>query len=539
MRKKWMVTGTSLMMTAALVVSGCAGDGGKEGASKPEEKSAAKKVQFPLEQPIQLKMFANVPPQIKKDMNDMQMFKELNKQTNVQVSWTQVGWEQLAEKKNILIASGDLPDAFYGRGVLLDQEIVKLGSQGALIPLEGMIDQYAPNLKKVLDQRPEFKKMMTAPDGHIYTLPTFVERDFNEIPSVLFINKKWLDQLGLPVPKTTDEFYNALKAFKEKDPNGNGKNDEIPMSFLFNNAQNGANALAGSFGIKSDDPRNNLYVDNGKVKYSPAQPEYETYMQYMSKLYKERLIDQEVFTHNMNQYLTKIRSKDVQVGAFFGYSLMSIFGDNKTDYVPVLPLKGPDGKQPSWLRMPTSPNLGAFAITSANKHPEVTMQWLDTMYDEKLSFQFESGPFGLTSKENPDGTIEKLPTPQGVGADIFKHSEAPGNAAVVLVLKNMVDKYIDAQADEKRSYFKMYEPYASKDIIPNLLWSLEDSEKLNNINLELNGKNGYYASTYAKFVMDGFTKADWENHQAQLKKLKVDEYVSLYQKYYDAYMSKK
>ncbi|MGG1554009.1 hypothetical protein [Paenibacillus ferrarius] len=536
MKKKWIVSGTSIMVAAALAISGCSG-----GKAKPDQKkpAAAANVQFPLEKPVQLKVFAATVPQVKKDYNEMQMFKELQKLTNVQPTWTLVSNEQLAEKKNIMIASGDLPDAFYGRSVLTEQEVVKLGSQGAIIPLESLIESNAPNLKKILDKRPEFKKLITAPDGHIYSLPTTVERDFNEIPSVLFINKAWLDKLGLPIPTTTTEFYNTLKAFKEKDPNGNGKADEIPLSFLFNNAQNGSNSLAGSFGVKLDDPRNQVYVDNGKVKYAFAQPEYEAYLKYMSKLYKEQLIDQEVFTHTQNTYLTKVSSKDVPVGAFYGYSLRSIFGEAKTDYVPVPPLKGENGQQGGWLRMPPGISLGSFAITSVNKNPEVTMKWIDTVFDEKLSFQFESGPFDLTSKLMPDGKIEKLPTPQGVGSDIFKHSEAPGNGAVTIVQKDMVDRYIDEQADEKRSYFKLYEPFTSKDLIPNMLWSTEDAEKMAAIQLDLNGKNGYYASTFAKFVINGFTKADWDNHLAQLKKLKVDEYVGVYQKYYDAFKGKK
>ncbi|WP_214625739.1 extracellular solute-binding protein [Paenibacillus agaridevorans] len=535
MKNKKLSVSLSAILAAALLLSACTSSDSTQSASKKDNGKSTEttEIQFPLEKPVKLEILASTAPQVKKNYNEMQMFKELNEMTNVEVEWTQVGWEQLAEKKNIVIASGDLPDAFYGRGVLLDQEIVKLGSQGAIIPLEDLIEQHAPNLKKVFEQRPDFKTMLTATDGHIYSLPTFVERDFNEIPSVLFINKKWLDQLGLSVPTTIDEFYDVLKAFKEKDPNGNGKADEVPFSFLFNNAQNGSNALAGSFGIKQDDPRNNLYLDNGVVKYAPEQPGYKSYLEYLNKLFKEKLVDQEVFTHDQNTYLTKVRSNDVPIGAFFGYSQRSIFGNLNEDYVPVLSLKGPDGEQ-GWLRMPAAVIKGSFAITASNEHPEVTMKWMDAMYEEMLSFQFEIGPVGLTVKENPDGTFDKMPIPDGMNSGDFKHSEAPGNGATVIVLQDVVDRLIDEQADEKREYYEMYDPVASKDVIQDMLWSAEDGEKLAAINLDLNGKNGYYASTFAKFVMNGFTQADWDNHLAQLKKLKADEYVALYQKYYDA-----
>ncbi|MBO2945496.1 extracellular solute-binding protein [Paenibacillus sp. F411] len=540
MRKKWLVPCVSVMAAMTVFIGGCSGGGSTPtAAEKPKAQGEApsagaeNNLNFPLAEPVKLNILANTAPQVKKNYNEMQMFKELKEMTNVDVEWTQVGWEQLAEKKNIVIASGDLPDAFYGRGVLLDQEIVKLGSQGAIIPLEDLIEQHAPNVKKVFEQRPDFKTMLTATDGHIYSLPTFVERDFNEIPSVLFINKKWLDQLDIAVPTTTDEFYEALKAFKEKDPNGNGKADEVPFSFLFNNAQNGSNSLAGSFGIKLDDPRNNLYVDNGTVKYAPEQPEYQAYLEYLGKLFKENLVDQEVFTHDQNTYLTKVRSTDVPIGAFFGFSKISIFGGLNEDYVPVPPLKGPDNKQ-GWLRMPAAVSKGSFAITSSNEHPEVTMKWMDAMFEEMLSFQFEIGPIGLTVKENSDGTFEKMPIPDGMNSGDFKHSEAPGNGATVMVLKDMVKRLIDEQADEKREYYEMYDPFASREVIQDMLWSAEDGEKLAAINLDLNGRNGYHASTFAKFVMNGFSDADWDKHLAQLKKLRVDEYVALYQKYYDA-----
>ena len=42
------------------------------------------------------------------------------------------------------------------------------GKQGVLIPLNGLIDQYAPNLKAMMDKKPYLKEAMTAPDGNIY-----------------------------------------------------------------------------------------------------------------------------------------------------------------------------------------------------------------------------------------------------------------------------------------------------------------------------------------------------------------------------------
>lgn len=72
--------------------------------------------------------------------------------------------------------------------------------------------------------------MVTNPDGHIYTLPGKkpLRPKGCDTP---FINKAWLDRLGLEIPTTVDEWYEVLKAFKEQDANGNGDpNDEIPLT---------------------------------------------------------------------------------------------------------------------------------------------------------------------------------------------------------------------------------------------------------------------------------------------------------------------
>ena len=68
------------------------------------------------------------------------------------------------------------------------------------------------------------------PDGTIYTLPQVNSGAELRVARKLFINKKWLENVNMEVPTTTEELYQLLKAFKEQDANGNGDpNDEIPL----------------------------------------------------------------------------------------------------------------------------------------------------------------------------------------------------------------------------------------------------------------------------------------------------------------------
>lgn len=125
---------------------------------------------------------------------------------------------------------------FFGAN-FTDTELMKYGADGTIIPLNDLIDKHMPNLKALFDKRPDIKAIVTAPDGNIYSLPAGEElgtgqEDIGSNPDFLYINQDWLKKLGLNMPTTLQEYHDVLLAFKTKDPNGNGKADEIPLSFV-------------------------------------------------------------------------------------------------------------------------------------------------------------------------------------------------------------------------------------------------------------------------------------------------------------------
>ncbi|GAA3334511.1 hypothetical protein GCM10020331_102750 [Ectobacillus funiculus] len=80
----------------------------------------------------------------------------------------------LLKKRNLAVASGDLPDAIID-AAYSDYDLLKLAKDGAIVPVEDLIEKYMPNLQKVLQDAPEYKAMMTATDGHIYSFPWIEE----------------------------------------------------------------------------------------------------------------------------------------------------------------------------------------------------------------------------------------------------------------------------------------------------------------------------------------------------------------------------
>ncbi|WP_232313111.1 extracellular solute-binding protein [Paenibacillus sp. P22] len=241
MKNAWVKQGLVGGLAVA-ILAGCQSGGG-DSAGSGDSGSGGK------EGKITLKMardsFTDVHPASK----DLWMWKKYEEKTGIHIEWEEIPGESSAERKNVMLASGKLPDAFYQTG-FSSSELVKYGEQGLFLPLEDLIEQHAPNLKQWFEKNPEVKKAITMPDGHIYSLP-YIDTALPYRSIRLYINKTWLDNLGLQVPKTTDELQAALKAFKEKDANGNGDpNDEMgwvmPTGFI-----NGMfeRQLYGSFGM--------------------------------------------------------------------------------------------------------------------------------------------------------------------------------------------------------------------------------------------------------------------------------------------------
>ncbi|MBO1910619.1 extracellular solute-binding protein, partial [Microvirga sp. 3-52] len=219
---------------------------------------------------------------------DMEFFKAMEEKTNINFEFRTPNLDSLATQKNLMFASGDYSEILFAAD-LSNEEQIKNGGQGTLIPLEDLIEEYAPNIKKMFDENPEVKKSVTARDGHIYALPQ-VSQGENWYRGPLWYNAKFLDALNVTeLPETTDEMYELLKRFRDEDPNGNGKADEIPLT------ANGMNDVRqfflGAFGVL--DSATGAYVADDKVQYSRNQPGYKAYLEYMKLLYDEKLFDSE------------------------------------------------------------------------------------------------------------------------------------------------------------------------------------------------------------------------------------------------------
>jgi putative aldouronate transport system substrate-binding protein len=536
------------VITGSLVLTACGGTTEKEGGSTaPAPTTAAAtssvpKTGLPLAKELATVKIATVIIDGQPASKDIRLWQEIEKQTNVHVDFQDIASSQWNEKKGLLFASNELPEAFIGHNILNDTDLINYGSTGQLIPLEKLIEEYAPNLNKAFKEYPDLKKQITAPDGHIYAIPSFLgDYQTVKVNSPLFVNKSWLDKLGLKAPTTTDEFEQMLIAFKTKDPDGNGKQDEIP--YLVHTNSGYFSNLFGAFGLHdrySTDGTAHITMKNGKAIYSLAQPEYKDAINYFHKLYAQGLIDKETFTQDSKSYNAKIKTVPRIVGVFQTWRSTSWASkpEEVGDYIAIGPLKGPKDDS-MWEQYPSGlSGRGAFAITKASKNSELLMRWLDNVISDDNQMQMaNAGRFGDYLEKTADGKVKLLRALNPSNPEEAKNT--PGNASRInFMTKSNSERLVDLTAvyKEKREFDKLYEAHFFKEVMPNIFFSQEEAQQIATFGKDI---NTYANSMYAKWIMEGGVDKDWDGYLKKLNDMGLNNFVGVFQKALDRYNSMK
>lgn len=208
-----------------------------------------------------------------------------------------------------------------------------------------------------------------------------------------------MDNLGLEEPKSFDELYEVLKAFKEQDANGNSDpNDEIPL--ICTDVCTPEMIL--QYADYSYDIGTKTSVIDGKLIYIPTDERFKDYISYITKLYKEGLLDKNAFTQKHEQQVAIGQSEDI-LGSFFDAgAFLTVGRDRDDDYIILTPFQ--DGVYP----LGTGIVPGTMAITETCENPEVLVAWADQFYSEEGGILCSMGVEGKTYKVNEDGSWEWL-----------------------------------------------------------------------------------------------------------------------------------
>lgn len=547
--KKGINVVMAVSLSTAVLLSACQSKGDTKDAATPAPSdkagtaTAPTGIKLPLKETGHLKVLAARAALAPADFNQLDTAKKLEKSTNIHIDWDTIPDADWQQKRNLLIASGSLPDVIYGSD-FTDNELVKYGKDGTILQLDDLINKDMPNVKALFQKRPDIKAAVTAPDGHIYALPVGQElgvgqKTIGSVPDFLYINQDWLDKLGLKMPTTIDELHDVLKTFKAKDPAGNGKT--IPFAYADTMWTGDIGYLFGAFGVpdKTYQPGNNTFaehlnVDNGKVSYAAVQDGYKKALQYFHQWFAEGLVDPDSFTYTKDaaKYIAKGTAKDDVFGAIMWWDHTDIVGKEKDKHYPLVP---PFKDMVVKYNNGSSVGRGGPAITKSAKDPDVAAAWLDAMYEPHLTAEIQYGPIGVWFDQDANGKLvqkSNISNPGELRQKVQLGSKSAGFFTG--------DDFENISPPEPRAEQRMVDiknlfiPQMQKENYPNIFFTEDELKTIEKLKTQI---QTYTDSKRSKFLLNGLTDAQWDEFVATLNKMGLPDLMKVYQDGYDRYLA--
>ena len=344
---------------------------------------------------VVLSAAATQPPWIA-SIEDNRLTDLLEETFNFEFDFTILPLEGAKQQVNLLLTSGRYPSVFMNAPFVPADEL-EFGVEGkVLIPLNAYLtEQQTPHILSGFREFPKLRDEITAPDGNIYVLTGGGSGGCYHcsIYQKFWINQSWLDALGLDMPATPDEYRDVLRAFKTQDPNGNGKQDEVPLTGATNGWYTNPIYFIGQAFVPyaAAGSGTKLFGVNGTSVYFPySDSRWKDALTYLHGLFEEGSLDLNAFVQTGDQLSAMGGSSedptDVVIGSFPAGGPMVAFGSgNKRaeDYLPLPPLTGPTGIQtaagyPFGTRR-LGGEAGTFSITDKASDAEigVAMQIMD------------------------------------------------------------------------------------------------------------------------------------------------------------------
>lgn len=507
----------TLVLAASLTLAGCGG-GGNNGKSSGEGNSGGNtaatnkaKESEPKGERITLKVELfdrnNTPagePPITDNFMTQFIQKNFGDPNNIDVEFVTVPRAEEVDKLNVLMASGSAPDIVFTYNKPTVQNYVK---SGGLTDLGPLIDQHGPNLKKVLESSLPYGVF----DGKQYTLPAL---RVIQAQTTTFIRKDWLDQLNLPLPETTEQFVDAMRAFKEKDPGKTG-GKVVPYSYIdvFHMMP-----LVNSFWKWDEITDKDLYSVPRWL-----QPGSKEGYRLLNQMYNEGLIDpdfalsddfSQAFAQQVVNSVAGAGTPNTNEPVYNGY-----YGNLKTNNPDAVleaidPFSTSDGKHPKPIYDPT----GAYImIPATSKNAEAAVKYLNWMADPNNILVLQNGEEGVSYEMSEDGLPLLLNTPEAQNL-LYNYYD------YCIILNG---KYISTEDPNKNIAANAFDPDFKDFTVKSIQVGTNDGYTLPRVDIAVDAE-----IKYAK-ILEDFEK----EMLAKIVTAKPDQFDKVYDQKVEEYMA--
>ncbi|WP_125776474.1 extracellular solute-binding protein [Antribacter gilvus] len=482
-----------------------------------------------------------------KPMTEMAWVAQLEEEAGVEITWEEVSadWDQ---KKNPMLAAGDIPDLIIGGNAINDADLATFGSL-----FEDLSDDMAalPNVQEMFDDVDGAELLATSTDGKVQALPSFK----NFWPTAIshqYINQQWLDELGLEAPTTWDELYDVLVAFKEGDPNGNGEADEIPMDFSpvgtggFGYFQ--PMMLLGSTGMQIvGGGGQGYFLEDGEVKNFFVDERYRDVVEFLNRCWAAGLISPDAFTQDYSTYQSVARGTGdtARVGFSWGWSGSDRFGPGVyQQYTAMAPLLQEEGQSEPvrWSYDFETLTRNHVAMSAASENKDAVLRVIDAFYSPDISVQVLFGDLGTNVEKTGDAYAVLPPADANLDPSTWKWTSSLADNGPIYLREDMQVELPTDLAEAVEDAVPLQDAYADldvdADVFPSLFLKMTP-EDINSTNLNNTAMLGVTMPKFAEWVTAGGAGDGWDDYVTQVEQLGLEQNLEVMQRYYDEYIAAK
>lgn len=485
------------------------------------------------------------------------------------------------ESISLMMASGDLPDMIIGTGLTANELSIYSAAEGLLLDLAPYLtEENAPNLTKLFNEYPQLKNELTTPEGKIYSFGHVALDPKGSQSKRMFYNYDWIEELGLAVPTTLDEFVDMLRAFKAKGeaegvavvPFG-GNNARYNSTYVILNAlgYNISSTWALQKGFETT-----IALRDGKVVLPCYDREaFTKYLETMHTLYTEGLMEQDFYT--LDKDTTKAHLAADLYGVFPEVAALYTSLEFGAEWFGGIPLTSEFNATPFWPNY-TGQTIGEFVVSAQTEYPEICVAFGDYMFNPAYSDDFFCNSYG-PSIEQKDILLGKTvgwyydaDLKDRTSQDYIEHQDEYSSynywryANIAMWKPNTfglepirLDDILDEKGNSvilceypegddlmeiakvrktagnlndqyKLSQVLSWGKYLTNEFSPSVCYFDEDTtlrvDELNTLITE------YASQEIAKFVIGARDLSEVDGFYAELEKLGADEYVQYYADYY-------
>ena len=452
--------------------------------------------------------------------------KELSAKTGINVTYEHPTQGQEKESLNLLIASGDLPDIIETDWLSRDPE--SSIAKNTIIELNDVIEANAPNLKKFLQERPDIDKQVKTDSGSYYAFPFIRDGEKLLATSGFMLRGDWMEELGLELPETIDEWETVLTAFKEK--------KGATMPFV-----GGLNYFATGFDVGYD-----FYVDDGKVKYGCLEDGFKDYLETMNDWYKKGLLNKDFALADNDVTTTNILNGGAGASFGAGGGGMGVWSNaaknNGDDKYKLIATKYPSSKKgqtpefgnKQWEYSP----LNGAAISGKSKNVELAAKFLDYSYSEEgkmlNNFGIEGESYTMVDGQ-PQYTdlITKNPEGLPIAQILTMYVRATGEAPIIQD-ERYIEQYYQLD-NQKDALNKWSDNNHQKHMMPQVTLTQEERNEYSTIMTDL---ITFRDENVTAFIVGSKPISDFPKFVQECKDRNIDRALEIQQAAYDRFMAR-